>query len=137
MPDRFPYEYAVVRVVPRVERDEFINAGLIVFAKQQRLLVARVDLNDDRLRALWPDVDVATVRQHLQAIKKICAGDATAGPIARMSQSERFHWLTTPRSTVIQTSPIRTGLSSDLAQLPDDLERKVLDIAAHASVTDQ
>ena len=129
MLDQFPYEYAVVRVVPRVERDEFINAGLIVFAKQQRLLVARVDLNDDRLRALWPDVDVATVRQHLHAIEKICAGDATAGPIARMSQSERFHWLTTPRSTVIQTSPIRTGLSSDLAQLPDDLERKVLDIA--------
>jgi len=125
--DRVPYEYAVVRVVPRVDRDEFINAGVIVFAKQQRVLVARVDVNDHRLRALWPGVDVATVRQHLNAIKKICDGDATAGPIARMSQSERFHWLTTPRSTVIQTSPIRTGLSSDLAQLPDDLESKVVE----------
>ena len=127
MPDRVPYEYAVVRVVPRVDRDEFINAGVIVFAKQQRLLEARVDVNDHRLRALWPDVDVATVRQHLNAIKNICAGDAAAGPIARMSQSERFHWLTTPRSTVIQTSPIRTGLSSNLKQLPDDLERKVVE----------
>jgi hypothetical protein len=124
--DRVPYEYAVVRVVPRVDRDEFINAGVIVFAKQQRVLEARVDVNDHRLRALWPDVDVAAVRQHLNAIKKICNGHRDAGPIARMSQSERFHWLTTPRSTVIQTSPIRTGLSSNLAQLPDDLERKVV-----------
>ena len=126
MPDRVPYEYAVVRVVPRVDRDEFINAGVIVFAKQQHLLEARVDRNDHRLLALWPGVDLATVRQHLDAIKRICAGDPTAGPIALMSQSERFHWLTTPRSTVIQTSPTRTGLSSNLEQLPDDLERKVV-----------
>ena len=126
MPDRVPYEYAVVRVVPRVDRDEFINAGVIVFARQQRLLEARVEVNDHRLLALWPHVDLATVRQHLDAIKRICAGDPTAGPIALMSQSERFHWLTTPRSTVIQTSPTRTGLSSNLEQLPDDLERKVV-----------
>lgn len=127
MPERVPYEYAVVRVVPRVDRDEFINAGVIVFAKQQRMLEARVEVNDRRLHALWPGVDIATVRQHLNAIKKICAGDPAAGPIAQMSQSERFHWLTTPRSTVIQTSPIRTGLSSDLEHLPDDLERKVVE----------
>ena len=127
MLERVPYEYAIVRVVPRVDRDEFINAGVIVFAKQQRMLEARVGVNDRRLRALWPGVDVATVRQHLNAIRKICAGDPAAGPIARMSQSERFHWLTTPRSTVIQTSPIRTGLSSDLEHLPDDLERKVVE----------
>ena len=127
MPDRVPYEYAVVRVVPRVERDEFINAGVIVFAKQQRLLEARVEVNDGRLRALWPDIDVDLVRQHLNAIKRICAGDPAAGPIARMSQSERFHWLTTPRSTVIQTSPVRAGLSSDLERLPDDLERKIVE----------
>ena len=126
MSERVPYEYAVVRVVPRVDRDEFINAGVIVFARQQRLLEARVEVNDHRLLALWPGVDLATVRQHLDAIKRICAGDPTAGPIALMSQSERFHWLTTPRSTVIQTSPTRTGLSSNLAQLPDDLERKLL-----------
>jgi Protein of unknown function (DUF3037) len=128
VPERVPYEYAVVRVVPRVDRDEFINAGVIVFAKQQRLLEARVEVNDDRLRALWPEVDVATVRQHLNAIRKICMGDDAAGPIARMSQSERFHWLTTPRSTVIQTSPIRTGLSSNLEELPDELERKLIEV---------
>lgn len=128
MPDRVPYEYAVVRVVPRVERDEFVNAGVIVFAKQQRVLEARVDLNESRLRALWPEVDVATVRQHLNAIKRICVGDPDAGPIARLSQSERFHWLTTPRSTVIQTSPVRAGLSADLRELPDLLERKVVSI---------
>lgn len=129
MLDRVPYEYAVVRVVPRVDRDEFINAGVIVFAKQQRLLEARVDLNAYRLQALWPGVDVTTVRQHLHAITKICAGDVAAGPIARMSQSERFHWLTTPRSTVIQTSPVRMGLSSNLAELPEDLQRKVIDMS--------
>jgi hypothetical protein len=105
--DQVPYEYAVVRVVPRVDRDEFINAGVIVFAKQQRLLEARVEVNDRRLCALWPGIDVATVRQHLDAIKRICAGDPAAGPIARMSH-------------------IRTGLSSNLEQLPDDLERKVV-----------
>ena len=128
MHERVPYEYAVVRVVPRVERDEFINAGVIVFAKQQRLLEARVDVNDGRLRALWADVDLGLVRQHLNAIKRICEGDPSAGPISRMSQSERFHWLTTPRSTVIQTSPIRAGLAldSDLEHLPDELERKVV-----------
>jgi len=127
VPERFPYEYAVVRVAPRVDRDEFVNAGVIVFARQQRLLEARISLDDRRLRALWPGVDVATVRQHLDAIRKICAGDPSSGPIARMSQSERFHWLTTPRSTVIQTSPIRTGLSSNLEQLPEELERKVVE----------
>ena len=127
MHDRVPYEYAIVRVVPRVERDEFINAGVIVFAKQQRLLEARVVVDDRRLQALWQGVDLELVRQHLHAIRRICAGDPGAGPIARMSQSERFHWLTTPRSTVIQTSPVRAGLSSDLERLPDDLERKVVE----------
>ena len=127
MLDRLPYEYAVVRVVPRVDRDEFINAGVIVFAKQQRLLEARVAVDDRRLCALWTGIDLATVRKHLEAIRKICAGDAAAGPIARMSQSERFHWLTTPRSTVIQTSPVRTGLSSNLERLADELERKVVE----------
>ena len=127
MPDRVPYEYAVLRVVPRVDRDEFINAGVIVFARQQKVLEARVDLNDHRLRALWSGVDILSVRQHLNAVKRICAGDPAAGPIAGMSQSERFHWLTTPRSTMIQTSPVRAGLSSDLEGLPDDLERKVVE----------
>ena len=107
------YSYAVVRVVPRVDRDEFVNAGVIVFSPERRFLEARVRLNEDRMRALWPTADLRTVRRHLHAIPRICAGEAEAGPIARLTQTERFHWLTAPRSTVVQISPVRTGLTAE------------------------
>jgi hypothetical protein len=126
--ERVSYEYAVVRVVPRVDRDEFVNAGVIVFAKQQKLLQARTHLDEDRLRALWPGIDIESVRRHLDAVERVCAGDPEAGPIARMSQSERFHWLTSPRSTVIQISPVRTGLSSDLETLIAHLSRELVEL---------
>jgi hypothetical protein len=128
MQERVSYEYAVVRVVPRVDRDEFVNAGVIVFAKQQKLLQARTHLDEDRLRALWPGIDIESVRRHLDAVERVCAGDPEAGPIARMSQSERFHWLTSPRSTVIQISPVRTGLSSDLEILIAHLSRELVEL---------
>lgn len=119
------YSYAVVRVVPRVDRDEFINAGVILFSQEHRFLAAAVHLNEDRLRALAPDADTAAIRRHLEAIPRICAGDLTAGPIARTPQKDRFHWLTAPRSTMIQISPIRTGLTADasetLRHLAEDL----------------
>ena len=127
MPERTPFEYAVLRVVPRVDRAEFVNAGVIVFAKQCRLLEARIHLDEDRLRALWPQADIATIRRHLQAIERVCTGDADAGPIAKMSQSERFHWITSPKSTVIQVSPVRTGLSSEPEKLADQLARDLVD----------
>jgi hypothetical protein len=96
-----------------VERGEFINAGVIVFCLERKFLEARVVVDEARLRALWPEVDVDLVRRHLEAIPKIASGDAAAGPIARLSQRERFHWLVSPRSTMIQVSPVHTGLCEE------------------------
>ena len=110
MPVPSSFDYAVVRVVPRVEREEFINAGVIVFCLELKFLEARVVVDEARLRALWPEVDVELVRRHLEAIPKVAAGDLSAGPIAKLSQRERFHWLVSPRSTIIQVSPVHTGL---------------------------
>jgi hypothetical protein len=115
MPARASYDYAVVRVVPRVDREEFINAGVILFSKSRDFLAARVDVDERRLRVLAPRVDVDLVRRHLDAILRICAGEETAGPIARLSQRERFHWLVSPRSTIIQVSPVHGGLCDDPA----------------------
>ena len=107
------FDYAVLRVVPRVERQEFINVGVIVFCLEHRRLEARVQVDEARLRALWPWLDVELVKQHVQAVVRICEGDETAGAIAKLSQRERFHWLISPRSTMIQTSPVHTGICSD------------------------
>jgi hypothetical protein len=104
------FDYAVVRVVPRVERGEFINAGVIVFCLEHKFLAAKVVVDEARLRALWPSIDLDLVRRHVEAISKIAAGDASAGPIAQLSLRERFHWLVSPRSTIIQVSPVHTGL---------------------------
>lgn len=123
------FDYAIVRVVPRVERDEFVNAGVIIFSPQKRFLDARTYLNEARLKALWPSIDLDQVRRHLEAIPRIAAGDPSAGPIARLSQSQRFHWLTAPRSTVIQISPVRTGLSSEPAKMLDHLARELVETA--------
>ena len=110
MPGKDVFDYAVIQVVPHVERGEYINAGVILFCKTLRFLHARVELDERRLLALVTDADVASIRAHLDAIPTICQG---AGPIGRLSQSQRFHWLTAPRSTVIQTSPVHCGLCDD------------------------
>jgi len=104
------FDYAVLRVVPRVEREEFLNAGVILFCLEKRFLGARVHIDGRRLAAVWPDLDLDMVRQHAEAFVKVCRGDPEAGPIAQLSQRERFHWLVAPRSTVIQVSPVHTGL---------------------------
>ena len=104
------FDYAVIRVVPRVEREEFVNAGVILFCLEQNFLAARVHVNAERLNALWPELDVELIRQHLEAFPKIAVGDLSAGPIAHLSQRERFHWLVSPRSTMIQVSPVHTGI---------------------------
>lgn len=109
-----PYRYAVVRIVPRVDREEFVNAGVILFSPERRYLSAKVYANEGRLLALWPSIDLPAVRCHLEAVLRICRADASGGPIARMPLKERFHWLTAPRSTVIQMSAVRTGLSDAL-----------------------
>jgi hypothetical protein len=120
------FDYAVIRVVPRVEREEFVNAGIVVFCLQQRFLEARVHIDDQRLRSLWPQIDLHLVRNHLEAFPRICAGESTAGPISQLSQRERFHWLVSPRSTIIQVSPVHTGLCNEPEDLMDNLARRYL-----------
>jgi hypothetical protein len=104
------FDYAIFRIVPRVEREEFVNAGVIVYCAEQRFLAARVHVDEARLKALWPDLDIELVRQHLEAITRISSGDPSAGPIAHLAPGERFHWLVAPRSTMIQVSPVHSGI---------------------------
>jgi hypothetical protein len=113
MPALASFDYAVVRVVPRVEREEFINAGVILFCRTRRYLGVRIALNPDRLRGFAPWVDPAEVERHLAIIPLICAGDQAGGPIATLPLAGRFHWLISPRSTMIQPSPVHSGLCVD------------------------
>jgi len=115
------FDYAVIRVVPRVEREEFVNAGVLLFCLERDFLQARVEVNEPRLRALWPEADVELIRQHLDAIPKICAGSPDGGPIARLSLRERFHWLVAPRSTIIQVSAVHAGLCDSPERALDEL----------------
>lgn len=109
MPSQSLYDYAIIRVVPRVERAEFINAGVILSCNEQRFLKAVTALDVDRLKALAPNADLDMIRAHLTAFEKISAGAPDAGPIGQLHRRERFHWLVAPRSTMIQTSPVHTG----------------------------
>ncbi|HWS90289.1 MAG TPA: DUF3037 domain-containing protein [Pyrinomonadaceae bacterium] len=113
MPELCPFDYSVVRVVPRVERGEFVNAGVIVSCPGRNYLKARVELDAERLAALDPNFDRETVERHLNAIPLICEGGPQAGPIGLLPQRARFHWLVAPRSTIIQTSPVHTGFCED------------------------
>ena len=115
MPGLCVFDYAVVRVVPRVEREECINAGVILFCRERRYLDARVSLPVSRLAALAPQMEPATVQAHLDLIPVICAGGPAAGPLGLLTQVERFRWLTSPRSTVVQVSPVHAGLCADPA----------------------
>ncbi len=110
MPRPSLFNYAIVRVVPAVERGECLNAGVILFCRTRRFLEARVELDEVRLLALYPRAEVAVIRSGLETIPWVAAG---GGPIGRLSQSERFHWLVSPRSTTIQTSPTHAGLCAD------------------------
>ncbi len=122
------FDYAVFRVVPRVEREEFINAGVVVFCLEKRYLAARVHLDEERLKVLWPGADVDLVREHLAAIERICEGDPAAGPIASLPQRERFHWLVSARSTIIQHSPVHTGICDGTEGLLDRLAKQFLSL---------
>jgi len=117
------YDYAIIRVVPRVEREEFMNVGVIVSCPALEYLAARIELDEGRLLALAPGVDLELVRENLASIPAICAG---SGPIGRLTLRERFHWLVAPRSTMIQTSAVHTGRSDDPAQLIEQLLRKMV-----------
>jgi Protein of unknown function (DUF3037) len=113
VPDRCKYDYAVIRVVPRVEREEFVNVGVIVSCPALSFLEARIELDEDRVLALDPAVDLPAIREHLATIPLICAGGDAAGPIGQLPMRERFHWLTAARSTIIQMSPVHTGQLED------------------------
>ena len=112
---RSPFEYAILRVVPREDRGEALNAGLVLHSRPKRFLAARVELDVEVLRVLAPGCDPAVVLAQLETIPRICAGDPAAGPIAALSRPERFHWLVSPSSTMIQPSPVHTGLTDDPA----------------------
>lgn len=115
MPAPSSFDYAVLRVVPRVEREEFVNAGVVLFCLQRDFLGAQVELDVARVRALWPGADLPLLEAHLAAVPLICAGAPGSGPIGRLSARERFHWLVAPRSTVLQVSPVHSGLCDDPA----------------------
>jgi hypothetical protein len=113
--ERESFQYAVVRVVPRVERGECLNVGVVLFSRRHRFLAARTELDDAALLAMAPDCDPAEVRAHLETLERVAAGEPAGGPIAALEASERFHWLTAPSSTMVQTSPVHTGLTADPA----------------------
>ena len=121
MHDMRTYDYAIVRVVPRVDRGEFVNAGIILSCDVERVLLARIHLDEHALLALEPGVDLEIVRSALASIPVICAGGERAGPIGRMSPRQRFHWLVSPKSTIIQTSPVHTGQCSSCDDALDHL----------------
>lgn len=113
MPDQHRYDYAIIRVVPRVDREEFINAGVILSCPDLSFLEASINLDESRLLALDASVDLDLVKTHLASIPIICRGGDEAGPIGQLSQRERFYWLVAPRSTIIQTSPVHAGRCGD------------------------
>ena len=120
MPARSSYDYAVIRLVPRVDREEFLNVGVILFCLKADFLGARYEINEPRVKAFSPDVELDTVRAHLEALEQVCKGGKGAGPIGALPIKDRWHWLVAPRSTLIQTSPVHSGL----CESPDkELER--------------
>ena len=116
-----PFEYALLRVVPRVERGEFVNAGVVLYCQEKRFLDAAFHLDPERLRALDPRLDPESVRAHLESARRVCAGGPGAGPIGLLPPVQRFGWLVAPRSTIVQPSPVHTGLAEDPEETLDHL----------------
>jgi hypothetical protein len=119
--DRLPFQYATVRLVPNIERGEFINAGVVLFCRQGRFLAARTQLDEAALGALAGDCDTSEVRSQLATLEAVATGDPAGGAVAGLPPSERFHWLTAPASTIVQSSPVHTGLTADPAAELDRL----------------
>ncbi|MGZ4218703.1 MAG: DUF3037 domain-containing protein [Solirubrobacteraceae bacterium] len=128
MPERRDFQYTIVRVVPRIERGECINVGVVVFCRQRSFLGIRIELDEERLRALAPDLDPAAVEPHLEAIAAVVAGEPSAGPLAQLSPSERFGWVAAKSSTVIQPSEVHTGLTDDPQATLDHLFKLLVQV---------
>jgi hypothetical protein len=120
------FDYATIRLVPRVEREEFFNVGVILSCPAHKFLDARIFLNEAKLKCFAPGTEAETVRHYLDIIPKICAGDAGAGLIGKLPQRERFYWLTAQRSTIIQSSPVHTGLTGDPGKMLEHLFEKMV-----------
>jgi hypothetical protein len=120
------FEYAVIRLVPCVEREEFLNVGVIVYCPSQTFLEASFELNEERLRAFTGALKISEIEEHLLAFKRICAGGVEAGAIGKLVAGERFRWLTAPRSTIVQTSPVHTGLCLDARETLERLLAKLI-----------
>lgn len=121
MQDNHLFEYALIRLVPRVEREEFINVGVILYCRQKKYLECKILLDEKRAIALNPEVDVNEVKENLQSIEKICRAEKDGGPIAKLDVASRFRWLTATRSTMIQSSKVHPGLCTDPDKLLEHL----------------
>lgn len=126
MPEKQLFEYAVIRIVPRVEREEFINTGVILYCAGQNFLQTRCELNKQKLMAFNNDIDLDELQKRLHAFEEICKGSAAGGPIAKLPIASRFRWLTAARSTIVQTSPVHPGLSCDAAETLQKLYEKLV-----------
>jgi hypothetical protein len=126
MPATSSYDYAIVRIVPLIERGECINIGVIVFCRTQRFLDMLIHFDQQRLSAFAPALDMSFVQQQSEHLVQICRGGHASGPIGQLSQTERFHWLVSPHSTIIQTSPVHCGICSDPARTLQDLLQKLV-----------
>jgi len=123
-----PFSYAIYRVVPRVERGERMNVGVVLFSRPLGFLAARTHLDAERLAAFWPELDADSLLPHLAALERIAAGDPAGGPIAELDETARFHWLVSPSSTIIQPSAVHTGLCGEPAQELDKLFRALVEL---------
>jgi len=128
MPERRDFQYTILRVVPRIERGECINVGVVVFCRQHNFLGIRIGLDEERLRALAPDLDPAAVEPPLEAIAAVVVGEPSAGPLARLTPSERFGWAAAKSSTVIQPSEVHTGLTDDPQATLDHLFKTLVQV---------
>ncbi len=126
MPERRPFQYTILRLVPSIERGECVNVGVVLYCRQRGYLAARVHLDEARLDALAPELDLGEVRPHLDAIEAVLAGDPRAGELARLSQSDRFGWVAARSSTVIQASEVHTGITEDPAARLDRLYKQLV-----------
>ncbi|MFD2245364.1 DUF3037 domain-containing protein [Pontibacter ruber] len=126
MQEKHLFEYAVIRVVPRVEREEFLNVGVILYCRSLGFLQTRFALNEERLRAFAGDVDLEELQERLRAFEKICAGRKEGGTIGQLGIAERFRWLTATRSTVVQTSPVHPGLCLDASATLEKLHAQLV-----------
>ncbi len=120
------FEYAVIRTVPRVEREEFLNVGVVLYCRNQKFLKARFEIDEKRLSAFSPNINMMQVKEYLIAFQQICEGNENGGPIARLPMAERFRWLTAPRSTILQTSTVHSGLCIDAEEKLNKLFQRLV-----------